>query len=134
MSPENVEIVRRGLVATSGGDPEGARPVFDSAIEWDMSGVAGWPEKRVYRGRGVWEFLRTWADSWQDWHFEITDLRDAGDDRVFAAIHERGIGAESGVDVEQRRYFVFTLRGDLIVRVQMFSESPEALEAAGLRE
>jgi hypothetical protein len=38
------------------------------------------------------------------------------------------------VDVEQRRYFVFTVRGGLLVRVQMFSESAEALEVAGLSE
>jgi hypothetical protein len=29
---------------------------------------------------------------------------------------------------------IFTLRGDRIVLVQMFSERPEALEAAGLSE
>ena len=56
------------------------------------------------------------------------------EDRVFAAIHQWGIGAESRVDVEQRRYFVFTVRGGLLVRVQMFSESADALEAAGLSE
>jgi ketosteroid isomerase-like protein len=134
MSRENVEIVRQGLAATSGGDPEAAQAAYDPSIEWDMSGVRGWLEKRVYRGPEVLEFLRAWADSWQDWHFDVTDVRDAGEDRVFAAIHEWGIGAESRVDVEQRRYFVFTVRGGLLVRVQMFSESAEALEAAGLSE
>jgi ketosteroid isomerase-like protein len=82
----------------------------------------------------VEEFLRAWADSWHDWHFDVTDVRDAGEDRVFAAIHERGVGAESEAAVEQDRYFVFTLRGDRVVRVQMFSERLKALEAAGLRE
>jgi ketosteroid isomerase-like protein len=134
MSEENLELVRRALVATSGGDPEPAQAVFDSSIEWNMSGVAGWPEKRVYRGREVGEFLRAWADSWRDWRFEVTDLRDAGEDRVFAAIHERGIGTESDVSVDQHRYLIFTLRDGHVVRVHMFSESAEALDAAGLRE
>ena len=135
MSEENVEIVRQTLAATSGGDPEAAQAAYDPSIEWDMSGVRGWPEKRVYRGPDeVLEFLRAWADSWQDWHFDVTDVRDAGEDRVFAAIHERGIGAESHVDVEQRRYFVGTVRGGLLVRVQVFGESTDALKAAGLSE
>ena len=100
-----------------------------------MSGVRGWPEKRVYRGPDeVLKFLRDWADSWQDWHFDVTEVRDAGEDRVFAAIHERGIGAESHVHVEQRRYFVGTVRGGLLVRVQVFGESTDALKAAGLSE
>jgi ketosteroid isomerase-like protein len=134
MSEENVEITRQVLAATSGGDPESAQAAYDPAVEWDMSGVRGWLEKRVYRGPEVMEFLRAWADSWQKWHFDVTDVRDAGEDRVFAAIHEWGIGAESRVEVEQRRYFVVTLRGGLLVRVQMFSESADALEAAGLSE
>jgi hypothetical protein len=90
VSEENVELVRRGLVATSGGDPNGAQAMFDPSIEWDMAGVAGWPEKRLYRGAEVGEFLRAWADSWRDWHFDVIDLQDAGEDRVFAAIREWG--------------------------------------------
>ena len=134
MSRENVEIVRRAFVATSGGDPEAAQAMFDPSIEWDMSGVAGWLEKRVYRGREVSGFLRAWADSWQDWHFEVTDVRDAGGNQVFVAIHESGIGLDSQASVEQRRYFVVTIRGGRIAQVRMFSESPDALEAAGLRD
>jgi len=56
--------------------------------------------------------------SWQDWHFEVTDLRDAGDDRVFAALHEWGIGAESDVSVDQYRYLILTLEGGRVVRVR----------------
>jgi ketosteroid isomerase-like protein len=134
MSEENLEIVRQALAATSGGDPEATQVFFDPAIEWDMAGVSGWSEKRLYRGLEVGDFLRAWADSWRDWHFEYGDLRAAGKDRVFAAIHEHGIGTESEAVVEQDRYLIFTLRGDRIVRVQMFSERPEALEAAGLSE
>src|SRR2546423_12819131 len=134
MSQENVAIVRQGLAATGGGDPEGGQAVFDPSIEWDMSGVPEWPEKPICRGREVGEFLRSWADSWQDWHFDVTDISDAAGDRVFAGIHEWGIGAESEVSVDQRRYLIFTVRSGRITRVQMFSNRTEALEAAGLRE
>ena len=108
--------------------------MFDPSIEWDMAGVAGWPEKRLYRGAEVGEFLRAWADSWRDWHFDVIDLQDAGEDRVFAAIREWGIGTESKVSVEQYRYLIFTLRDGRTVRVEMFSERADALEAVGLPE
>ena len=134
MSEENVEIVRQALDATSGGDPNAAQTVFDPSIEWDMSGVAGWLEERVYRGEEVPDFLRVWANSWRHWHFSFGEVREAGRDRVFAAIHEVGIGTESDVAVEQDRYLVFTLRGGRVARVQMFSERINALEAAGLSE
>ena len=134
MSEENVEIVRQALDATSGGDPNAPQAVFDPSIEWDMSGVAGWLEERVYRGEEVGDFLRAWADSWQHWHFSFGEVREAAEDRVFAAIHEVGRGTESDVAVEQDRYLVFTLRARRILRVQMFSERLDALEAAGLSE
>jgi len=59
---------------------------------------------------------------------------DAGGDQVFAAIHEWGVGADSGARVDQRRYFATTLRGGRLVRVQMFSERADALKAVGLEE
>jgi len=94
--------------------------------------VIGWAEKQVYRGQEVPEFLRAWADSWREWRFDLDDLRDAERGMLFAAIHERGIGAESGASVDQRRYFAITMHGGRAVRVQMFSESGDAREAAGL--
>ena len=129
----NLEIVREAFLATSGGHPAAAAASFDPAIEWDMSGVTGWTENRVYRGRGVvGEFLQGWADSWRDWHFDVDEVRDAGDEQVFVAIHEWGTGVESEASVDQRRYFAVDLSGSRIVRIRMFSERAAALEALGL--
>jgi ketosteroid isomerase-like protein len=130
---QKLEVVREAFVAASGGDPAAATAAFDPEIEWDMSGVIGWTEKRVYRGREVLEFLREWAASWRDWHFDVDEVRDAGDDQAFVAIHEWGTGVESAATVDQRRYFALDLRDDRMVRVRMFSERAEALEAVGLQ-
>jgi ketosteroid isomerase-like protein len=135
MSQENVRLVREAFLATASGDPEAGRSFYDAAVEWDMSGVTGWPEKRVYRGREeVLAFLQAWADTWQDWHFDVEDVRDAGGEQAFVAIHEWGIGAGSGANVDQHRYFALTLRGGRAARVRMFSERAEALKAVGLEE
>ena len=138
MSEENVAVVREAFLAFGAGDPRkaqsAAQRIFHSAIEWDMSGVAGWPEKRVYRAQEVGAFLQAWADSWRDWRFDVEEVREAGDEGVFSAIHEVGIGLESGASVDQHRYFATTVRGGRIVRVRMFSDRTEALEAAGLSE
>jgi ketosteroid isomerase-like protein len=82
----------------------------------------------------VTAFLQAWADSWQDWHFDLDEVRDGQGERVFAAIHEWGIGTGTGANVDQRRYFALTLREGRAVRVQMFSEPAEALRAVGLEE
>ena len=132
MSQENVEIVRSAFIATSGGDPTAALAAYDPAGEWDMTGVAGWAEKDVYRGVEEYlPFLQGWANSWRDWHYEIEEVRDAGE-QVFIAIHELAFGIESGASVDQRRYFAVEVDRGLIVRVRMFSERLDALKAAGL--
>jgi ketosteroid isomerase-like protein len=134
VTQENVEIVRKSFSAVSSGDPMAGADFYDPSIEWDMSGVMGWLEKRVYRGREVIPFLQAWADSWEDWHFDVDEVRDGQGERVFAAIHEWGAGMETGAHVDQRRYFALTLRGGRAVRVQMFSDRTDALKAVGLEQ
>jgi ketosteroid isomerase-like protein len=136
MSEQDVQLVRESFLATASGDPAAAHAAreryFDRAIEWDMSGVVGWTEKQVYRGQEVGEFLQAWADSWRKWHFDVEDVRDAEGEDVFVAIHEWGIGVESGASVDQRRSFAVTVRGGRAVRVRMFSDRADALAAIGL--
>jgi ketosteroid isomerase-like protein len=132
VSHENVELVRQAFIATSGGDPAAAQAAFDPSAEWDMTGVAGWTEKAVYRGPEVPSFLREWASSWREWHFDVDEVRDAGAQRVFVAIHEWATGVESAASVDQRRYFAVDVDQGRIVRVRMFSDHADALEAVGL--
>ena len=135
MMEENVEIVRQALLASSRGDFTDFEAMSDPAIEWDMSGVTGWVEQEVYRGlQEVLDFLEAWRHSWEGWHFEVEEVRDASGGQVFGGIHERAKSAATGVSVDQRRYFVNTVRDGKIVRVRMFSERQDALKAAGLAE
>jgi len=57
-------------------------------------------------------------------------VRDAAGDMVFVAIHEWGIGVDSGARVDQRRYFAVMAREGRVVRVRMLRA--DAVEAAGL--
>src|SRR4051794_6463197 len=134
MSQENVEIVRQAVVATSDGDFSAFEAASDPSIEWDMSGVTGWVEQEIYRGPQVLEFLEGWRQSWEGWHFDVEEVREGVGGQVLAGIHELATGADTGASVDQRRYLVSTLRDGKIVRVQMFSDRQEALEAVGLRE
>ena len=135
MSQDHVEIVRAGFIASSSGDPAAAQAFYDPTVEWDMTGVVGWAEKDVYRGaEEVLPFLQGWANSWRDWHFDIDEVRDAGGEQVFVAIHEWATGVESDAAVDQRRYFAVEVTRGRIVRLRMFSERADALKAVGLEE
>jgi ketosteroid isomerase-like protein len=131
MSHEDIELVREGFLAASSGDPVAAQHTFGASLEWDMSGVTGWTEQEVYRGEEVLEFLRAWASSWREWHFDLEEVRDGATDKVFVAIREWGTGRDSGVAVDQRRYFAVTVRGGRMLHVRMFSDRDDALAATG---
>jgi ketosteroid isomerase-like protein len=135
VSQENVEIVREVFITRSGGDQEAGLHAIDPMAELDMSGVTGWAEKQVYRGADeVRPFLQAWANAWRGWHYDVDDVCDAGEKQVFVAIHEWATGVESGVSVDQRRYFAIDLDNGLIVRIRMFSDREPALKAVGLEE
>ena len=133
MSQANVEIVRPALLASSGGDFSVFVARSDPSVEWDMSGVTGWVEQEIYRGvQEVLGLLEAWRQSWEGWHFEVEEERAGMEGQVFAGIHEVAKGAATGVSVDQHRYFALTMRGDRLVRVQMFSDPADARKTAGL--
>ena len=69
-------------------------------------------------------------DVYPDFSIELEQVIDAGDDVVVIGI-ARGTGA-SGVEVQWRQGYVWTVRDGKAVRFQWFNDPAEALEAAGL--
>jgi ketosteroid isomerase-like protein len=131
MSQENVEIVRSGYerYRTTG---ELADEIVTEDFVWDMSNFHGWPEQQVYAGPdGTRAFLTEWSDAWEDWELEVEALHDAGD-RVVALMHQRGRSKAAGMPVEMSFAQVWTLRDGKEARMDMYSDSDEALEDAGL--
>ena len=113
------------------GDNETALAAYDPQVEFDASLR---PEGHVYRGReGVAEAMRVWSGTWEDWNVEMEEIIDAGD-HVLLIARESGRGKGSGIEIDQRIFAVFTLRGGRIVRWKGFIDRNEALEAAGLQE
>jgi ketosteroid isomerase-like protein len=131
MSKENVEIVRLGLehfLETRDFLEDRIAPEY----VWDMSTFRGWPEQQTYEGlEGARDFIRTWADAWEDWTLELKELHDAGD-KVVAVMHQHGRSKSTGLDVDMTFAQVFTLEGGRYVRMQMYADPAEALEATGL--
>src|ERR1700730_5454891 len=132
MSQENVEIVREGLKQFRATGELSEDTAADFA--WDMSNFHGWPEQQVYEGvEGARSFLTDWASAWNEWELEIEALHDAGE-RVVAVMHQRGRSTGTGVQVDMLFAQVWTLRGGEWMRMDMYSDSSEALKAVGLEE
>ena len=129
MSQENVEVVRSILADWAEGDY--------SSIEWadpDITFRGG--DGRESRGLNALE--QEWREFLSAWdHFATTPERfiDVGDDRVLVLIRFEGRGRASGAPATAfTGGQLFTLREGEVVRLELFSGTKEALEAAGLSE
>ena len=133
MSQENVDLVRRAFgVVTIPGDPEAMLGASHPDFEMHLVGVGGEPV--YYAGhRGIREFFRDVAESWESFRFDATDLRDLGD-LVLVLGQVRGRGRVSGVEVDDQWGWIVELREGRAARLRGFLDHREALEAAGLRE
>jgi hypothetical protein len=98
MSQENVEFVKGFLTGVPGMDkdqllaalPEVIMQGCDSEIEWieDPQRADG----RTYKGHaGVLESWTQWLEGFEEWGWELEDIRD-WDDRVLATVREEDEG------------------------------------------
>jgi ketosteroid isomerase-like protein len=132
MSRENVEIMRRAVEAFNHGGVEAMRDFYDPDVEYCED--PKFPEARVYRGRdSVVRQFQEFGAAFEEYRFDIEDLVDNGD-QVIGVIHEHALGRTSGAKTDRRTGWITTLRAGRIVRLEIFLDPGDALEAAGLRE
>ncbi|MGH2926467.1 MAG: nuclear transport factor 2 family protein [Solirubrobacterales bacterium] len=132
MSQENVEIVAGGYEYFAE-NQDLQEEIVDPDFVWDMQ-TFPWPGTQLYEGiEGSRTFLAEWIEAWEDWELEVERLLDAGDD-VVAIVRQRGRSKASGVPVDMHFAQVWTIRDRKQVRMRMYADPAEALEAVGLSE
>jgi ketosteroid isomerase-like protein len=133
MSQENIQTVRHATDAFNRGDLEAFLANFAPEAEWHPPGQ--FVDEDVYRGHA--ELKRFWAEVREDLEelsTSVSEIRAVGDDKVFVAAVGAGRGKRSEARFEQPLWYVMTVRDGLIVRVEDYADSAQALEAAGLSE
>ena len=140
MSQENVDFVRGILSGASDMDKDELLAALPQLVENGCDPEIEWIEDpsradaRTYRGHdGVIESFRQWLENFDEWGWELEEVRDCGD-RVLATMREEGRGRASGATVSARNYIVMTFRDGKLLRYQEFYDHGMALEAAGLEE
>ena len=134
MSQENVEVgepVRRLLAAFNKRDWDAFSAALDPEVEYMPI-----EEHAVYRGpEAVSQYTQRWLDAWDTFSLEAEEVeRTSTENRAFSAIRMRGAGQGSGVEIDERGFWVYELRGGRLYRISEFNDRAEALEAAGLSE
>ena len=129
MSRKNVEIVRGIYAEWEKGD-------FSSA-EWADADIEYTPPSETRETRGLDAMARRWRDwlgAWKDFAALPEEFIDAGD-RVLVLTRFRGRGRGSGTPITDfPGAALFTLRDGRVVRLILYNDVREALEAAGLQE
>ena|SRR5436190_2256530 len=136
MSQENVEVVRRVYDAVSRRDSVTPFEIYAEDIVWDISNSrrAALYARPIYHGHeGVREAWREGLLAFGEIDFEVDGVIDAGD-QVLAVIRERQVGRASGAPVEATHLAVWTFADGKVVRLQVFDDRQQALEAVGLSE
>ena len=131
-----MEIVRRAIEANRSGPPaetvekaaQLAHPDFEFVSR--LTAVEGGSYRGIDGARAYYADL---ADAWQEWHNELREVAEVGQDTVLTESVFRGTG-RSGVDAELRSFVVWTLSEGRIIRMHSYPSREEALEAAGLSE
>jgi ketosteroid isomerase-like protein len=134
MSQENVEIVRRSWRAFVDGGLDALMEYFDREINWRA--IEGAPDDvgEMHGKDAVRRYLQDWLDTFQDITSTPTEVIDAGDDLVVAALHVTGRARLSGIETELSYAVAYTVRDGMITRGREYADRDDALKAVGLAE
>jgi ketosteroid isomerase-like protein len=130
MTQENIEVVRRAIKAYNRRDFETLRAVNDPEVEFDWSASRGL-QAGMYEGlEEVMGFFQDFMGTFERVHIEPHRFIEHGDLVVVPNVaHLRG---RDGIETVARSAFVFEIRSGRVVRVRLYQETREALEAVGL--
>jgi ketosteroid isomerase-like protein len=126
-----VEIVRRAYQAWGSNDFETLFKLVDERAV--INRVPPLPAATFHGHEGVIETGIEWSEDFAEWEMEAEELLDLGD-HVLARVHQRAVGAGSGVPVESHYWFHHVLRNGKVIRLDMCATEASARKAAGLSE
>jgi ketosteroid isomerase-like protein len=140
VSQENVELVRRfyAELASASSPREFEQRLSDDALSAFLDPGIEWvppPQSLLavdsYRGfAGVRRFWLEFLSTWEEYRVEPREFDDAGDQ---VAVVVRIVGRTHGLEVDETRSSLLTIRAGRIARVQAFADPGGAREAAGRR-
>ena len=131
MSQENVEQIRAVYDCWARGDFRAPAERLGADFEWRQ--VHGVVEPGSHAGQKANRALRSVFDVYDDVRVEPEDYVDAGDSVVVVARFQ-GTARGSGLHVDQRFAFVWTVRDGNPIRMEQYGSREAALKAVGLEE
>src|SRR4051794_34205609 len=132
MSQETIDRLRAGLVAfVESGETDAGflAPDFELHQASSIVGSAG-----LFHGQtALRDSLRELRESFDDLTFEPETFMEAPGGEVVVLVRARGRGRSSGMETRNRIGWVWTFRDDKAVRLVVYEDPAEALDAVGLQ-
>ncbi len=122
---ENIELVREGLDAFLGGDMERALELTHPDIVSNR--LPPLPDPQSYHGfEGLLQMWVDWTADFDEFEMESVEFTEVGD-RVIVEMINRGTGKASGVVVDGRFWFAYTVAEGKVVRLDAYLTKDQAL-------
>ena len=131
MSQENLEAVRRSFEAFNRRDFDAAFEDFAPDFELDFTRAIG-IDRGTYTLAQFRRLNESLAELWESNRLVADELIDAGE--LVVVPWTSRLRGRDGIEVQARGTWLCTFRDGLVVRICLYQELDEALEAAGLRD
>ena len=93
------------------------------------------PDAGTWHGPdGFLQALAGWVEGFDEFEATTGEIIDANDHQVITRTHQRALGSESRVPIEGDFWLVHTIRDQSVVRLDIYANKQQALEAVGLSE
>jgi ketosteroid isomerase-like protein len=131
MSQENLEMARRNFEALHRRDVDAKFADFAPDFEFDLSRAIG-TDRGIYSLDQMRRLNEELLGAWETIQVGAEEYIDAGEHVVIPFTNR--LRGRDGIEVQARGTWLCTIRDGLIVRICLYQELQEALEAAGLSE
>ena len=126
----NSELVRGGIEAFNRGDVAAVMKLLDERVESHVG--PGLANTGTWHGReGYVRMVTAWGEAWAEIELRIVGLETPDDGHAVAEVHQRAVGAASGVPVEMTVFFMFEIRGERLLRLHLYADRDAAARAVG---
>jgi ketosteroid isomerase-like protein len=131
MAQDNLERYRQISTAFAGRDLEGFLALLAPDVDFEPRSAA--LEGGPLHGHDA---VRVWWDTmfrlFAEYHVEIAEVVDLGDDRIFGRATVRGEAMGSGAGMEEPQWHLVEWRDGSVIHWRTFRDEAEARAAAGL--